>query len=274
MSEDDLSKSTISIRRLPDGDITEETVILPERRESEKKSFATLRIVSGRDAYRVCAVYEGERVIVGRDRAADLVLTDSSVSRRHLAVTCREDGVYVDDLGSSNGTFYRGRSVTEPTLVETGTAWDTDALQGLDSVARAAKAFSFRSTHREVKAYDRDWPDGAASPGLVQVSFMREPESMDAAGAAAYWVEHHAPLAVRVHVGLWRYAQNVLDEAVTVGAPGWYGVAELHFASWADFETKFYDSDDGRDAIFADVARFVDVLRSTSALMTERILRS
>ena len=163
---------------------------------------------------------------------------------------------------------------TPSALVETGTAWDTDALQGLGPVARAAKAFSFRSTHRQVKAYDRDWPAGAASPGLVQVSFMREPESMDASGAAAYWVEHHAPLAVRVHVGLWRYAQNVLDEAITVGAPGWYGVAELHFASWADFETKFYDSDDGRDAIFADVARFLDVRRSTSALMTERILRS
>ena len=145
MSQDDLANRTIPIRRLPEGDSTEETVIVPKRRESEKKSFATLRIVSGRDAFRVCAVYEGERVVVGRDLTSDLVLTDSSVSRRHLAVTCRDDGVYVDDLGSSNGTRYRGRSVTKPTLVKIGTDVQVGRVQirlerlGLDELSGLAR---------------------------------------------------------------------------------------------------------------------------------------
>jgi predicted component of type VI protein secretion system len=55
----------------------------------------------------------GERIeltgelVVGREHA-DLTLTDEEVSRRHLAVRLHEDGVELEDLGSTNGTFVDG----------------------------------------------------------------------------------------------------------------------------------------------------------------------
>lgn len=123
MSEDDLPLQIFpDPRELEevDGDVTLVPAEPPSRRASEQQSFVTVRVVSGKDVYRVCTVYEGERVVCGRDRGCDLVCSDSSVSRHHLSVMVRSDGVYIDDLGSSNGTLYRGMSVSHPTRVEIG----------------------------------------------------------------------------------------------------------------------------------------------------------
>jgi uncharacterized protein (TIGR02118 family) len=73
---------------------------------------------------------------------------------------------------------------------------------------------------------------------------------------ARHWAETHAPLALKHHVGMWRYVRNVFDEALTPGAPNWDGVAELHFRSSHDLINRFYDSDEGRAVIAADIAKF------------------
>ena len=46
----------------------------------------------------------GDRVVFGRGQDVDLHLDSREVSRRHLQVELREDGIYLTDLGSSNGT--------------------------------------------------------------------------------------------------------------------------------------------------------------------------
>ena len=45
---------------------------------------------------------------VGKDPTNALVLTDSAVSRAHLEIAVSADGVEVRDLGSKNGSFFRG----------------------------------------------------------------------------------------------------------------------------------------------------------------------
>ncbi len=57
---------------------------------------------------------------IGRTRAADLVLGDPEVSRRHARLESHNGVVYVEDLGSSNGTFLNGRRVTEAIEVREG----------------------------------------------------------------------------------------------------------------------------------------------------------
>ena len=55
---------------------------------------------------------DGE-VILGRDdSSADLVIEDPGVSRRHARVATDDAGVFLEDLGSSNGTYVNGRRIS------------------------------------------------------------------------------------------------------------------------------------------------------------------
>jgi pSer/pThr/pTyr-binding forkhead associated (FHA) protein len=54
---------------------------------------------------------EGERVTIGRSPDADVFLDDVTVSRNHALVVKRRDGLYIDDLGSLNGTYVNRRRI-------------------------------------------------------------------------------------------------------------------------------------------------------------------
>ena len=54
---------------------------------------------------------EGERVTIGRSPDADVFLDDVTVSRNHALVVRRRDGLYIDDLGSLNGTYVNRRRI-------------------------------------------------------------------------------------------------------------------------------------------------------------------
>jgi len=47
----------------------------------------------------------GERMTIGRSPDAEVFLDDVTVSRNHALLVRRRDGLYVDDLGSLNGTY-------------------------------------------------------------------------------------------------------------------------------------------------------------------------
>ena len=70
---------------------------------------ASIRVVRG--------FYEGlelplnqEWVVIGRGRAADLVLAEPTISRAHAAIGFDGQGFFVQDLGSTNGTRVNGQS--------------------------------------------------------------------------------------------------------------------------------------------------------------------
>jgi S1-C subfamily serine protease len=71
----------------------------------------------------VRARFDGDRVVVGRDPAADLRLDaagDRDASARHLELR-RSDGAWrVRDLGSTNGTFVNGRRAVDEVPVHDG----------------------------------------------------------------------------------------------------------------------------------------------------------
>lgn len=52
-------------------------------------------------------------LVLGRGAECDLQLEHPQVSRRHCLVEPCEDGIHLQDLGSSNGTLLNGRRITE-----------------------------------------------------------------------------------------------------------------------------------------------------------------
>ena len=59
-------------------------------------------------------------VVVGRERGCDLMLCSKGVSRKHARLILRDNTVYVEDLGSINGTLIDGHAIK----------WMTELLPG------------------------------------------------------------------------------------------------------------------------------------------------
>jgi phosphoserine phosphatase RsbU/P len=53
----------------------------------------------------------GRRMLIGRAEESDVFLLDTMLSRRHAELEQRDDGFYLVDLGSTNGTFVNGERV-------------------------------------------------------------------------------------------------------------------------------------------------------------------
>lgn len=84
------------------------------------RSAATpfLILLAGEDAGKMVRV-ETE-VLIGRSPKAGLRLTGEGVSRLHARFVRREDGTYVEDLGSTNGTLVNGVRLTGPAVLRDG----------------------------------------------------------------------------------------------------------------------------------------------------------
>jgi hypothetical protein len=108
-------------------------------------------------------------------------------------------------------------------------------------------------------------PAGRA-PGVKFLSLMTFQPDLPGAAARRLWA-HHAPLALRVHVGMDRYVRDWVEE----GEAGFHGIAELHFPSVDAMTTRWFDSEAGRAAIAHDVGHFL--LRATRLYTTEHVLK-
>ena len=72
---------------------------------------ATLVIRSGGGRAGEVFNVAGERMTIGRSPEAEVFLDDVTVSRNHALLVRRRDGLYIDDLGSLNGTYVNRRRI-------------------------------------------------------------------------------------------------------------------------------------------------------------------
>lgn len=64
---------------------------------------------------------EGD-IVLGRSSECGVLLDSETVSRKHARVSVREGSVFIEDLGSRNGTFVNGRQIAEKVQVKPGDA--------------------------------------------------------------------------------------------------------------------------------------------------------
>jgi DNA-binding winged helix-turn-helix (wHTH) protein len=74
---------------------------------------AMYRLIWGR---REIALRPGENLL-GRDQDAVVWIDDGSVSRRHARIVVGDDGATLEDLGSKNGTYCKGRKIRVATAL-------------------------------------------------------------------------------------------------------------------------------------------------------------
>ncbi len=68
-------------------------------------------------------VPQGERTTIGRSPDCDIFLDDVTVSRKHAVLVHKDDGFFIEDQGSLNGTFLNRRRI------ESGHLENGDELQ-------------------------------------------------------------------------------------------------------------------------------------------------
>lgn len=73
--------------------------------ELAKATDPVLILIRGTPQGKKYSLKGARKFIVGRDKSADIQLDDANVSRQHSQLTFEEDKIYIEDMGSRNGTF-------------------------------------------------------------------------------------------------------------------------------------------------------------------------
>ncbi|OGO38912.1 MAG: hypothetical protein A2W35_15525 [Chloroflexi bacterium RBG_16_57_11] len=59
-------------------------------------------------------------IVIGRNTDCDIVVPDRQVSRHHARLRLTPEGIYIEDLGSKNGTHHNGETISEAVILHDG----------------------------------------------------------------------------------------------------------------------------------------------------------
>ncbi len=68
-------------------------------------------------------------VVIGREASCEITIPDRQVSRYHARITVGVSGAVLEDLGSKNGTHYRGGRLTAPVALQDGDIFQVAVAQ-------------------------------------------------------------------------------------------------------------------------------------------------
>src|SRR5579862_8346289 len=90
------------------------TTIAPR---GDTRSFV-LRFISGKYQGGEFPIATDKQILVGRSSDLDMVLVEDMVSRKHARIAMQADQIWIEDLGSTNGTFVNGEKIKRARLKE------------------------------------------------------------------------------------------------------------------------------------------------------------
>jgi len=86
---------------------------------SDRPRFA-LRFISGKYQGGEFPLRMNREIIIGRSSDLDMVLVEDMVSRRHAKISSSDADVFIQDMGSTNGTFVNGEKIAGRALLHEG----------------------------------------------------------------------------------------------------------------------------------------------------------
>jgi hypothetical protein len=94
-----------------------ETPPPPSRKGRRQRGEPRVLTISQGSQAGLSAELAGGMIMIGRGADCQLILDDDYVSTRHARVVATPNGIYVEDLGSTNGTYVNGQRITAPTTI-------------------------------------------------------------------------------------------------------------------------------------------------------------
>lgn len=191
------------------------------------------------------------------------VLRGETLRERLAAAGCTAVQVNVDDadvapamrLGPGDAA---GRPIIAFVIVWTEDTGSTLAvLAGLGEGSHAYRVTEHRRLDPPAV------PDGERADALTNVAVLRRPDGMSRAEYLEYWLVQHTPIAIRTQA-TFGYIQNVVEEALTEGAPTIAAIVEELFPMAAMTDPHAFYGTGGDDeelsrrikALMTSVARF------------------
>ncbi len=89
----------------------------PAKRAKRQRGEPRILIITQGNQTGDYAELAGGLILIGRGADCQLILDDDYVSTRHARVISGENGIYAEDLGSTNGTYVNGQRITAPTTI-------------------------------------------------------------------------------------------------------------------------------------------------------------
>lgn len=90
------------------------------RGQRKKEKLWNLSVEKGPKELRGVSIAVHGPIVVGRSPGADIVIAAGYVSGRHARFTLMGQNLFVEDLGSTNGTSVNGMRITEPIALRSG----------------------------------------------------------------------------------------------------------------------------------------------------------
>ena len=112
----DLFGRTVRAAEQPQPQELEAPPAPPRKSKRQRGQPRVFTISQGRQAG-LSADLAGGVIMIGRGADCQLILDDDYVSTRHARVVGTPNGIYVEDLGSTNGTYVNGQRITAPTTI-------------------------------------------------------------------------------------------------------------------------------------------------------------
>ncbi|MCP5057703.1 MAG: hypothetical protein GY937_13405 [bacterium] len=123
---------------------------------------------------------------------------------------------------------------------------------------------------------DRDWADGAPSPGVTHFTWFPKPERLSDEAFYHGWHVVHTPASAELHPLRWEYVRNAVARVLTPGSPPIRAIVAERFRDILDYTdpSRLYGSPEALKRTVEELPLYGDMEAMHSTPLSEVIVKS